>query len=233
MRQIGIYHQIDLEVIDRVASLVTKGASAELVNAELDGVAFELGIKPRTAKKRTRPARKAWFSAQSPTVRRAIQLYPKANRDERLALHVSVLIRAYPFIFDVMVQVGTLSRLGSSIHQSTVRDRLTRRYGPGGNVKQGVRKVLQTLVSWGLLEKAREVGVYEHLRSRPIQAQVAEVLLAGMLEVGDKDALAVGAVSRHPAFFPFKVVLPGTSESYLLGRYTEGTGDVFVQLAVK
>lgn len=229
-KSIGIYHQIDLEILDLVASLRAEDADADEVNNEILRQGSQLGISEATIKKRTRPARKAWYSEDSLVVERAAQLFHQSDEDDRFALHVAVLIRAYPFFLDVLSEVGKALRLGSNVRQATIRDRLTRRYGQEGNVRQGVQKVLQSLVSWDKLELTAETGVYQVTEPRLVDEAVGEILVACILEGGNNDAFPLDAATAHPALFLFVISQLHIEENGLLMQYTEGGNSRFVGL---
>lgn len=229
-KSIGIYHQIDLEVLDLVASLRAEGADTDEVNDELLRLGSQLGISGATIKKRTRPARKAWYSADSLLVERAARLFHQANEDDRFALHVAVLIRAYPFFSDVLTEIGKALRLGSSVRQATIRDRLSRRYGQEGNVRQGVQKVLQSLVSWDKLEMTTETGVYRVADPRPVDEAVGEILVSSILQGGNNGALPLDGATTHPALFLFDIAQLAIGDDGLLMEYTEGGNSRFVAL---
>jgi len=142
-----------------------------------------------------------------------------------------VLFRTYPFLYYTAEQVGIAHRLGAVIRQATVRDRLVRRYGHGANVGQGTQKVLQTFVSWGLLRKTAEIGVYQLAAPKPITPEVAEVLIAGVLESGERDAIPAGAIGTHPALFAFEIPMWGQPDTKLLNLFSEGASGIFLELA--
>ena len=231
MKPIGIYHRIDLQALDLVALLRAKGADIWAVKLELARLARDLGISPRTAEKRTRPASVAWMVQDSPLVGRAAELFLKASRAEQTALHVAVLVGAYPFFYHTLEQVGTAQRLGAVIRQATVRDRLIRRYGHLPNVQQGARKVLQTLVSWDLLRKTAENGVYTSYDPMLVSRETAEVLVASVLDAGDRDAIPAMTVGTLPALFAFELPAWSWLEGRLLNRYSEGSNDPYLELA--
>lgn len=205
MKPIGVYHQIDLEGLDLAAELRGAGASPSEIKARLTRLARQKGVGEQTAKKRTQVAKSAWGDNGSLVVRRAAALYKTVQLSERLALHVAVIVRAYPFFLDVLDQAGTQVRLGGVIRQGTVRDRLQRKYGSKTNVYQGVQKVLQSLVSWGALSKIERAGEYVPRPPHPVPAEVGEVLAAGILEGSARTSAPWDEIRNHPALFLFKV----------------------------
>lgn len=213
-----------------MASLRASGENGATVTKELKRLALDLGINPATADKRTRAARKAWMDVESLTVERAVQLYPYTDRSNQLALHMALLYRSYPFIYEIASQIGVSTRLGVAVRQSTIRDRLVRKYGNENNVHQAVHKVLQSFVSWGLISKTGQVGVYNLLDRRFITPEVSEVIIAGALEAGERDAIVTTEIENNPALFPF-VIPPWTTINFsLLRAFPEGLNSTFIEL---
>lgn len=230
-KTIGIYHQIDLEALELLASLRAKDADDETVRDETQRLGSQIGISEATIRRRTAPARKAWIGSDSPLVERAASMFLGAGEDERLALHVAVLIRAYPFFFDVLTNIGKAKQLGSTVRLATVRDRITRAYGQKGNVHQGVQKAIQTLVSWELLEPNEKPGSYHPTDPIPVSVKAAELLVGCTLEAGDKDALPLEGARRQPGLFPFEMPPLQLREDSVLTQFSEGGNKRFVRLA--
>lgn len=227
MKSIGIYHQIDLEVLNEAARRLAKGQPHDQIRASILALHEKQGVGPLTSKKRSSPAIKSWF-AVSPVTAAALLYYPKVGSADQLALHYAALLRAYPFFLEVCTQVGSQLRLGESARQEIVRDRLTRTYGESTNVKQGVQKVLQSLVSWGLLAKSSKVGVYVANQPQRLGPEVSEILLAAYLDACERQAIPMSDAERAPAFFWCRLSLNQRPITGLLQAHVEGTGQSFL-----
>lgn len=229
-RTVGIYHRLDLQALEFFATHRARASVSNRVDFDIAQLADQLDMSNKTVKRRTRPAHKAWITSESSLVDYAADLFDKASHNERLALHTSVLIRSYPFFLDVLTKIGEAKNLGSDIRQVTIRDRLQRKYGQEGNVHQGVKKVIHTLVSWEILGHTKQTGVYSTREPIGVCAEVAEVLIACLLQGSEKSALPLETVTNHPAFFAYKMPNIGYTESSPLRIFTEGASLQFVAL---
>lgn len=227
MKSIGIYHQVDLDVLNEVARRLAKGQPQDQIRASVLALHAKQGVGPLTSKKRSSPAIRAWFADSAP-ITTALQYFGKVGPTDQLALHYGALLKAYPFFLEVCTQIGSQLRLGETARQETVRDRLTRAYGDSSTVKQGVQKTFQTLVSWGLLTKTAKPGVYLAGQPRSLAPEVSEILLASYLLASERAAIPTSDAQRVPAFFWCRLSLQQRPVTGLLQSHVEGTGQEFL-----
>ena len=230
MKFIGIYHQIDREILDIVADLHSKGCPRDEIRKEAIVLHSMMGIGPKTSEKRSRPAFKAWVSNPTNTSRYATELYPSCKDEERLALHVAMLYRSYPFFVDVMSTIGSQIQLGGRVNQGIIRNRILRSYGQGENARQAVQKVIQSLVSWGILHRTKTSGEYSFSEPFLISFEICEVLLSGFIEGSEIDAIAITEINKMPAMFPWKMCDIRSGKLNLLNTFIEGIGNEFVAI---
>lgn len=230
MKTIGIYHLIDREILDLVAELHSQGISRDQIKEEAILLHARMGIGPKTSVKRSRPVFKAWLSNPTKVSEYATELYSSCEREEQLALHIAMLCRAYPFFIDVMSLVGSQLRLGSYVNQGTIRNRTLRSYGQGENVRQAVRKVLQSLITWGILHKTGTSGLYSPGKQSSLNFELSEVMLSGYIEGSKAAAIPLTEINKIPALFPWKVSDIRYGKLTLLNIFLEGIGDEFVSI---
>lgn len=230
MKTIGIYHLIDREILDLVAELNSQGVSRDQIREEAILLHSRMGIGPETSPKRSRPAFRAWLSNPTEISKYATELYSSCTREEQLALHIAMLFRAYPFFIDVLSLTGSQLRLGNQVNQSTIRNRTLRNYGQGENVRQAVRKVLQSLISWGLLQKTESSGLYSSGKQLPLNFEVSEVMLSGYIEGSKAAAIPLMEIDKIPALFPWKLSDIRSGKLKLLTIFLEGFGDEFLSI---
>lgn len=227
MKSIGIYHQVDLEALHEVASRTARGEDRPSIRQAIIALHAKQGVGKRTSEKRSRPAFKVWLSAD-PITALSTEYYNKMGRNDQLALQFAGMVREYPFFFDVVTQVGAQLRLGDTVRQETVRDRLGRGYGESSNVKQGVQKVLQTLISWGLLIKTADVGVYRAASRKKVGLPASEILVASLLRAESRQAIPADDVARCAALFWCTTELVSKPTTTLLQAHVEGNGQLFL-----
>lgn len=230
MKTIGIYHLIDREILDLVAELHSQGVSREQIREEALLLHTRMGIGAKTSVKRSRPVFKAWLSNPTKVSEYATELYPSCEQQEQLALHIAMLCRAYPFFIDVMSLIGSQLRLGSHVNQGTILNRTLRSYGQGENVRQGVRKVLQSLISWGLLNKTATSGLYSPGKQLSLNFQLSEIMLSGYIEGSKAAAISLAEINKIPALFPWNMSDISYGRLKLLNIFLEGIGDEFISI---
>jgi len=230
MKTIGIYHLIDREVLDLVAELHSQGVSRKQISDEAILLHAKMGIGPKTSVKRSQPIFKSWLSNPTKASEYAARLYPSCGREEQLAIHIAMLCRAYPFFIDVMSLIGSQLYLGSHVSQRTIRNRTLRSYGQGENVRQAIHKVMQSLVTWGILRKTEEPGLYMPVEPFSLNFELSEVMLSCYIEGSKSAAIALTEINKIPALFPWKLDDIRYGRPRLLNIFIEGIGDEFVSV---
>lgn len=140
----------------------------------------------------------------------ALQLAEHCPRNERLPLHWAMTIAAYPFWQKVAALTGRLLNLQAQVTQAQIRARCYETFGERSTIERSARRVIRSLVSWGVLLDTPEgnaKGCYG--KSAPMiiaNSTTALLLIEASLHASGSDTLSLNAIKNDPALFPF--VLP-------------------------
>lgn len=210
MRQsIGFDRDIKLEWLDAVATQVSAGRSTQEVRKAIHkmlGGVLASG-KPKAAMiKTTTVLLHIWSQVPENAVGlrdRIAAVVSELSPQERLAAHWSMCISTYPFFLDVAANIGRLIGLQGEVSLASLRRRLAERWGDRSLMPQAARKVVRSMVAWGVLRDLKP-GLYVGL-DRPLDLEArAGTFLAEALLVGTgRRSLPVLDIERHPAVFPF------------------------------
>jgi hypothetical protein len=238
---IGFDRDIKLEWLDAVATQVAAGRSTQevrkVIHKMLGGV-LSSGKPGAAMTKTTTVLLHVWSQVPENATGlrdRIATVVPELSPQERLAAHWSMCISTYPFFLDVAANIGRLIGLQGEVSIASLRRRLAERWGDRSLMPQATRKVVRSMVAWGVLQDLKP-GLYVG-RDRPFHVGVragtffAEALLVG---TGQK-AMAVLDIERHPALFPFGT---GVSVSILRAAkqfsvHRQGVDMEIVELATK
>lgn len=242
MRQsIGFDRDIKLDWLDMVATQVSLGRTNQEVRESIhkmleettpDGMAKAARVKTTTVLLHT------W--SQVPENARGLRdriaaVLAELDSQERLAAHWSMCIATYPFFLDVAANVGRLIGLQGEVSLASLRRRLAERWGDRPLMPQATRKVVRSMVAWGVLRDLKP-GLYVGC-DRPLHVgeRAGTFLAEGLLVGSGQRSLPVLNIERHPAVFPFGT---GVSVSILRAAkqfsvHRQGVDMEIVELATK
>lgn len=242
MRQtIGFDRDIKLEWLDAVATQVAAGRSTQevrkLIHKMLAGV-LSSGKAGAAITKTTTVLLHVWSQVPETATGlrdRIAAIVPELSPQERLAAHWSMCISTYPFFLDVAANIGRLIGLQGEVSLDSLRRRLAERWGDRSLMPQAARKVVRSMVAWGVLRDLKP-GLYV-AREQPLHIEArAGTFLAEALLVGTgQRSMPVQDIERHPAVFPFGT---GVSANILRAAkqfsvHRQGVDMEIVELATK
>jgi hypothetical protein len=137
---------------------------------------------------------------------RALELLPNATQQERTALHWAMLCVSYPFWADVAAAAGRLLSLQGVVVLTQLTRRMTESWGDRSTVKRSSQRIARSMVRWGTMTDSETKGMYNAAPRITLSSQVGAVLIEALL-LHEQRALPVDALLRHPAMFPFKVIV--------------------------
>ncbi len=142
----------------------------------------------------------------------ALQLAAHCPRSERLPLHWAMTIAAYPFWQKVAALTGRLLNLQAQVTQSQIRARCYETFGERSTIERSARRVIRSLVSWGVLldTEGSMKGCYG--KAAPVviaDSAMAILFIEATLHANSSCSLPLSMIKNDPALFPF--VLPELS----------------------
>jgi hypothetical protein len=209
---IGFDRDIKLEWLDAVATQVAAGRTTQEVRASIHKMLGRLlaSGKPGAAMtKTTTVLLRIWSQVPDNALAlrdRIVPVMADLSPEERLAAHWSMCMATYPFFLDVAAHVGRLLSLQGEVSSASLKRRLAERWGDRSLMPQATRKVIRSMVGWGVLRDLKP-GLYAQ-RERPIHAgpRSGAFMIEAILVGSGQKSVPVADVERHPALFPFRSV---------------------------
>jgi len=212
-RKIGFDRRLELDWLDATAGRLATGATPKQVREAvyhlLEGVLS--GDASNSARGKTLTVLSAiWLNvpaAIEPLRREILARFNAVTPDERLALHWTMILAAYPFFLDVAAQIGKLLSLNGDCIFAQIHQRMVDRWGERSTLTRAVQRILRSMIGWGVLQEGATSGGYRPLCQRlPVAETTTVLLLEGLLHA-EGHGLALGPLASHPALFPFALKL--------------------------
>ena len=161
--QIGLDRLVRLKWLERTAYLFLAGNDAPAVKAalqeDLQGAFRSKNTKIRGSLDKTITIlMKIWVRPPRdlhPLHREGLEFLSHLPRKDHIAVHWGMAMAVYPFWGSVAAHVGRLLRLQGTASHAQVRRRVMEQYGQRPTVKDAVRRVLRSMVDWGVLKDAK------------------------------------------------------------------------------
>jgi hypothetical protein len=91
--------------------------------------------------------------------KRAFELLPQLDSQERIALHWGMTLLAYPFFKDITREIGRLASRQHDFSSSQVYRKIKELYGDRRRVEVAYQAVLTSMKNWGVIIQKKQ-GVY-------------------------------------------------------------------------
>jgi len=212
---IGIKQVIRLEWMDKTVNLLLSGLDKKSIRKELhnhlsgtkgSGASGERGNTSRSQV--VNILMNIWVTPDSDieTFRDACLAMIQDSPRSALPVHWAMISAAYPFWFNVAIQVGRLLALQDQVTQAQIFNRLKEQYGDRETVSRYARYTVRSFIAWGVLSDTKTKGCYQsnlpnNIEHNDIAALLIEsYLLASTTELESKDKIL-----HSPAFFYFKI----------------------------
>ena len=212
-RKIGFDRKLDRDWLDATAGRLASGATPQQTRTAvyrlLEGVLS--GDASNSARGKTLTVLSAiWLNVPAAIEPLRVEVLARFNEvtpDERLALHWTMMLAAYPFFLDVAAQTGKLLSLNGDCTFAQIHRRMVDRWGERSTLTRAVQRILRSMVGWGALQEGASGGDYQPLPQRlPVAEATTALLLEGLLHA-EGHGLDLEALTGHPALFPFDLHL--------------------------
>jgi hypothetical protein len=216
--QIGFSQRVRLEWLEKTANLVLAGND----DASIKGVLQELlenklsvggNAKRGNREKVITILMKIWVRPPIylyPLLREGLKLLSYLPYEYHIAVHWGMTMAVYPFWGSVAAHVGRLLRLQGKASHAQARRRIIEQYGQRPTVKDAVRRVLRSMVDWGVIKDAktyhsrRSDGTYEPGLTLTIaQVELIAWLVEAFLLTNQSGSADLRSVLDSTSLFPF------------------------------
>jgi len=201
---IGLSRSIKLEWLNKTVELILEGKDETQIKDELNEyLSFE--IKSPTNLRKTREIlMNIWVRTAeelSLLKQQALEAY-KDEKSNKLALHWSMMLVAYPVFSDICALIGKLTNIQDTFAASWLKEKLFEMWGERTTLFHSSEKILQTLKLIGAI-KNEKIGVYRINKYPVTDVKSIQVLLMAILNLKEKAYYEVAELSSVPQAFPF------------------------------
>lgn len=202
---VGMSRSIKLDWLNKTVELILDGKNETQIRNELnDYLSFE--IKSPTNLRKTREIlMNIWVSTPENILdlkQHALEVY-KDEKSNKLALHWSMMLVAYPVFSDVCALIGKLTNIQDTFTTSWLKEKLFEMWGERTTLLHSSDKILQTLKLMGVIENVKK-GVYRINRYHLSDVKTIQVLLMAITKLKVKAYYEVTEMSSIPQAFPFE-----------------------------
>ncbi len=224
---IGFSQRIRLEWLERTAALCALGKTRDEIESVLQDLLrdqLSIGNDPvrGTRGKVITILLKTWVTVPTHLIAlrdEGLGHIQRLPAEERIAVHWGMTMTAYPFFGIVGETVGRLGRLQENVAAAQVQQRVREHLGERETVARAVRRILRSLIDWGVLQETSVKGMY---RIAPVQSVSDRQLIAWLIETvlvssGTRSGLLASLV-HSPRLFPFWIDPGGLGELHRSNR---------------
>ncbi|MCR4443489.1 MAG: hypothetical protein QHH10_06610 [Peptococcaceae bacterium] len=202
---VGLSRSIKLEWLNKTVELILGGKDEIQIKEELNEyLSFE--IKSPTNLRKTRGIlMNIWVKTPqelSALKQQALEAY-EDEKSNKLALHWSMMLVAYPVFSDVCALIGKLTNIQDTFATSWLKEKLFEMWGERTTLLHSSNKILQTLKQIGAIENEK-VGVYRIKRYPVTDVKTIQVLLLAILHLRERAYYEIAELSSVPQAFPFE-----------------------------
>jgi len=211
--QIGFSQPIELSWMEAAANAACANLPRGEIRSRLDEllapkIAAESSSKRSSRNKRVSILMKIWVEPRKELTGfrdYALGLWRNADHAQRVLIHYTVTIVAYPFFWSVAVHIGRLLRLQDHFSILQLKRRCQEEFGQRDTVAYALTRVVRTLADWGLVNRSRKVGNYTLCPSITNMPPTCEHLLieACLRALNEHDNL-IENITTNPGLFPWQ-----------------------------
>jgi hypothetical protein len=202
---IGLSRSIRLEWLNKTVELILEGKGETQIKDELNEyLSFE--IKDSTNLIKTRGIlTNIWVRTPDEITalkKHALEAYVD-EKSNKLALHWSMMLVAYPVFSDVCALIGKLTNIQDTFTTSWLKEKLFEMWGERTTLLYSCQRILQTLKQIGAIENEK-VGVYRIKKYPVTDVKTIQVLLLAILHLRERAYYEVAELHSVPQVFPFE-----------------------------
>jgi len=214
---IGIKQEIKLDWMDFALNCRLSGLDAKQTRSELFKLissSFTKGPAKSTkseitSKEATNIIMNSWITPKKHVLEfcnHSLSAIQKDSELNRIAIHWSMLSAAYPFWFNTSSCIGRLFNFQDKVSLQQIMKRLIENYGDRETITRSGRRVIRSLVEWGLIFDCDTRGSYTQASPIPISdVNLVEIFIEMVLITTGKKNITFEEFVSLPGLFPFKI----------------------------
>ena len=212
--QIGLDRIIRLSWLEKTSSLVLAGNDAKSIKSvlqgDLQGFFRSTNVDVRGSIDKTITILlKVWVMV--PDELEALRLeglefLKRIPSRDHAVVHWGMMMAAYPFWFNVAMQVGRLLKLQGTVAAAHVQRRIREQYGERETVSRRARYTLRSYLDWEVLQESGTKGVYSAGTTMLIDdSHLVSWLAEASLYARASGSAPLKEIIGGPSLFPFRI----------------------------
>ena len=135
-----------------------------------------------------------------------LEILQRLPRKDRIAVHWSMALAAYPFWGAVAAHTGRLLRLQGTAAAAHVQRRVREDYGERETVSRAVRRVLRSFIDWGILKETGDKGIYGRGDQYRVEdPKLVTWMVEACLHARVNGSAPIKELLNNPGIFPFQL----------------------------
>lgn len=210
---IGFDRELQLSWLDLTARLAQEELNVQQIRSKLQELLADEVPGSEACRKTVTLLTRLWIRipVEHQTLQtEALELLADVLPEERLWLHWGMSMLAYPFFYSVADTVGHLLKLQGEFEALQVRQRMREIWGQRTTLDRAINRVIQTYLSWGVLQQTNKPRVYQPTQIRQTQNSdlalwFMESILRAIRQADNQDdrQLPLVELVQSPAIFLF------------------------------
>jgi len=149
---------------------------------------------------------KIWYldkEINKPVPKRAFELLPQLDSQEKIVLHWGMTLSAYPFFKDVASEIGRLSSMQHDFSSSQVYRKMKESYGDRRRVEVASQAVLISMKNWGVIISKKQSVYVLPGKIKLFNDKIINWLTEVAIVSSKREYIQINEIPTLPCLFPF------------------------------
>lgn len=205
---IGFNRHLEMDWLVQTASWSANGIQGQALKNKID-ILLAPSFDSKVAQDKTRNLLFGIWDSESKSVPKefhsdACKLLIE-HSEINIAVHWGMMLVKYPFFYNIVVQIGRMTKHEDLFVYNQLEQRITENYGDTSTIKRCLQFVVRTLMNLELLSNPKS-GMYQLRKSIAINH---DNVIAWLTEVSVRaqgnSSKSMSAIINDPAWFPFDI----------------------------
>ncbi len=210
-KRIGFDRYITIEWLDMIAGLLQHENDINKIRASMHSYLEKELPHYESRKKTISILLRIWYKVPDeyrPLRDRAIKILSTASQEDRIWIHWGMTLLAFPFFRDIITWLHRCFTLHDHCTMGEVHRKIEESWGYRTTMKPAIRKVIQSLILWGAIDK--NLNSHVITRKKSFAASIKEIefwFLYAILASENSHSIPVERMNNIPAAFPFLLTI--------------------------
>ncbi|AHY11666.1 hypothetical protein U9413_03315 [Escherichia coli] len=205
---IGFNRHLEMDWLVQTASWSANGIHGQALKNKIDSL-LAPSFDSKVAQDKTRNLLFGIWDSESKSVPKAFHSDACKllieHSEINIAIHWGMMLVKYPFFYNIVVQIGRMTKHEGLFIYNQLEQRITEIYGDTSTIKRCMQFVVRTLINLELLSNPKS-GTYQLRKSIVIKY---DNVIAWLTEVSVRaqgnSSKSMSAIINDPAWFPFDI----------------------------